>query len=68
MEINRKNLKKLSISFWLDTPINELVKRLKKNKKRPLLFRKNIEETVKKIYFERKRTYSEANFKINVTS
>ena len=50
----RKNVKKLTISFWLDTPINELIKRLKKNKKRPLLFRKNIDETIKKIYFESK--------------
>ena len=60
----RKNVKKLSISFWLDTPINELVKRLKKNKKRPLLFRKNIEETVKKIYFERKKIYNKADHRI----
>ena len=35
----RKNAKKLSISFWLDVPIDELIKRLKK-KKRPLLFKK----------------------------
>ena len=29
----RKNAKKLSISFWLDVPIDELIKRLKKSKK-----------------------------------
>ena len=28
----RKSVKKLSISFWLDASINELVKRLKKKK------------------------------------
>ena len=60
----RKKTKKLSTSFWLDVPIEELIKRLKKNKKRPLLFKKNLSDTVKKIYLERKKTYSEANFKI----
>ena len=57
----RRNIKKLSISFWLDVPIDELVKRLKKNNNRPLLFNKNIGETVKKIYFERKKIYNEAD-------
>ena len=32
----RKNAKKLSNTFWLDVPIEELVKRLKNGKKRPL--------------------------------
>ena len=41
-----------------------LVKRLKKNKKRPLLRNKNLNEIVKKIYLERKKTYSEANFRV----
>ena len=61
----RKNIKKLSVSFWLDVPIDLLVNRLKRNKQRPLLNKKNINETVKKIYFERKKIYNEANFKIN---
>jgi len=56
------------VSFWLDVPINELIKRLKKNKKRPLLFKKNIEETVKKIYFDRKKIYNEADFRIKCNS
>ena len=64
----RKSAKKLSVSFWLDVPINELIKRLKKNKKRPLLFKKNIEETVKKIYFDRKKIYNEADFRIKCNS
>ena len=46
----RRNTKKLSVSFWLDLPIGELIKRLKKHS-RPLLFKKNIAETAKKIYF-----------------
>ena len=60
----RKSAKKLSVSFWLDVPVDELIKRLKKNKQRPLLFKKNINETVKKIYFDRKKIYNEADFRI----
>ena len=56
---------KLSVSFWLDVPLIELIKRLRKNSQRPLLFKKNISESVKKIYFERKRFYSEADYKID---
>ena len=64
----RKNVKKLTISFWLDTPINELIKRLKKNKKRPLLLNKNLSETVKKIYFDRRKIYNEADYRIKCNS
>ena len=60
----RRNVKNSSISFWLDVKTDILINRLKKNKKRPLLFKKNLLETVKKIYLERKKTYSEADFKI----
>ena len=64
----RTTAKKLSVSFWLDVPIEDLIKRLKKNKQRPLLFNKNLNETVKKIYFDRKNIYSEADFKIRCHS
>ena len=60
----RRAVKSSSISFWLDVNLEILIKRLKKNKKRPLLLKKNLRETVKKIYLERKNTYSEANYKI----
>ena len=60
----RRAVKDSSVSFWLDVNINELIKRLGKTKKRPLLFKKNIKDTVSKIYLERKRTYSEADFRI----
>ena len=60
----RRAVKDSSVSFWLDVNINELIKRLSKTKKRPLLFKKNIKDTVSKIYLERKRTYSEADFRI----
>ena len=64
----RKNVKKMSVSFWLDVPVEELIKRLKKGRHRPLLYKKNIGETVKKIYFDRKKTYNEADFKIKCGS
>ena len=64
----RKSAKKLSVSFWLDVPINELIKRLKKNKKRPLLFKQNISEAMKRIYFDRKKIYSTAAYRIKCKS
>ncbi len=64
----RKSAKKLTVSFWLDVPIDELIERLKKNSQRPLLFKKNIEETAKKIYFERKKIYNEADFRIKCSN
>ena len=64
----RRSVKKLSVSFWLDVPIDLLINRLKRSNKRPLLYKKNINETVKKIYFERKKIYNEADFKIKCKS
>ncbi len=64
----RRKTKKLSISFWLDLPLDQLVKRLKKNTNRPLLFQKNIAETVKKIYFDRKKIYNKADYRIKCGS
>ena len=64
----RKATKKFSISFWLDVSIDELIKRLKKSNNRPLLLKKNISETVKKIYFERKKIYNEADHRIKCNS
>ena len=60
----RRAVKNCSVSFWLDVEINQLINRLNRTKKRPLLYNKNIKETVKKIYLERKKTYSEADFRI----
>ena len=64
----RRSVKKLSVSFWLDLPVEALIKRLKKNTQRPLLFKKNIAETAKKIYLERKKIYSEADYRIKCNS
>ena len=60
----RKAVKNSSISFWLDVNANELFKRLNKTKKRPLLYKKDLKVTINKIYLERRKTYSEANFRI----
>jgi len=60
----RQSVKKLSVSFWLDIATDLLIKRLEKAKKRPLLYKKNLKDAVKKIYLKRKKTYNEAEFKI----
>ena len=60
----RRNVKKLSTSFWLDVSVDELVKRLKNSNQRPLLHKKNIGDELKKIYFERKKIYNEADHRI----
>mgnify|MGYP001214110709 FL=1 len=64
----RRSAKNFSISFWLDVPTYELTKRLRKSRQRPLLFKKDIDETVKKIYFDRKKIYNEADYRIKCNS
>ena len=64
----RKNVKRFSTSFWLDVPLEKLIIRLRKNRQRPLLPGKNVGETVKKIYFERKKFYNEADNRIKCGS
>ena len=64
----RISTKKTSISFWLDVNPDLLIKRLSKTKKRPLLYKKNINDTIKKIYLERKKIYNEADFRIKCSS
>ena len=56
--------KKTSVSFWLDVNLDLLVKRLRNTKKRPLLYKKNINDTIEKLYIERKKAYNEADFRI----
>ncbi len=60
----RQAVKDSSVSFWLDINNNALIKRLRSSKKRPLLLKKNLNTTVKKIYKERKNTYNKANFRV----
>ena len=64
----RAKTKKTSVSFWLDVNIELLVKRLKRSNKRPLLYKSNISDTIKKMYVERKKFYNEANYRIKCSS
>ena len=64
----RQFVKKKTVSFWLDVDTKILVRRLNNSEKRPLLLGKDLEETVNKIYLERKKTYSEADFRIKCKS
>ena len=60
----RQYSKKHSISFWLDVPIEILVKRLKKSKNRPVLAKEKTDDSIKKIYFIRKKFYNKADYRI----
>jgi len=60
----RKEAENLSISFWLDLSLESLLIRLKNVKKRPLLNQDRLEESVNKIYSERKKIYNKSDFKI----
>ena len=54
-----------SLSIWLDLNLKTLNKRIKWNKKRPLLHGKNAQEVMKKLYVERRNIYKLAHHKIN---
>jgi shikimate kinase len=56
------------ISIWLDVNLETLKKRTKWNKKRPLLNGKNIQDTIKKLYIERKNIYKLATHRINCSN
>ena len=61
-------VKKLAVSFWIDVNSETLVKRLSKTKKRPLLLKGDLRKTVNKIYLDRKKIYSEADYRIQSSS
>ncbi len=63
-EIREKVLKSCT-SFWLKVNLDKLIKRYRKNDRRPLLNRKKLDAEVRKIYRLRKNTYGLADFKIN---
>ena len=64
----RKEAKNSSVCFWLDLNLKSLFIRLKNVKKRPLLNQDNLEESVNKIYSERKKIYNKSDFKIKCSS
>ena len=63
----RNEIKKSSVSVWLDLDIKMLYKRVKESKKRPLLKNSSEEELIK-IYNSRKKIYSLADFKVECSS
>ncbi len=62
--IRDKVLKK-SISFWLDSNINTLLKRMSNKKKRPLLNKDSPKTELIKLYAKRKDAYKMADHKID---
>ena len=62
----RKEVKQNSYSIYLQVKINNLLKRLKSSKKRPLL-NKNIDnrETLKNLFDKRRKFYENADFIVN---
>jgi shikimate kinase len=64
----RNNVLKNSISIWLDTNLKTLNKRIKWNKKRPLLDNKNNEKIINQLYAKRKSIYKLANHRIDCSN
>ena len=60
----RNSILKNTISMWLDNNLITLNKRIKWNKKRPLLDNKNNQKKINKLYAERKNIYKLADHKI----
>jgi len=65
--LNRKIRKQVQInhlSFWLNWNASTIIKRITKNKKRPLLISLS-ENDINKLIINRKKIYRKAKFKIN---
>ena len=60
----RKEVIKSTICIWLDVSTKNLLLRLKNIKKRPLLNQENLQDTINKIYSDRKKIYNKSHFKI----
>ena len=60
----RENILKNAISIWLNVDIKTLNKRIKWNRKRPLLKEANNQKKITELYAERKDIYKLANHKI----
>ena len=62
----RRLIKQNSYSIYLQVKLNNLVNRLQSTKKRPLLNKDtNKKETLKNLYYERKKFYENADFIVN---
>ena len=64
----RKSIKKSCFSVWLDIAPEEIFRRIKKNKRRPLLLSAKTIKDVEKIYLNRKKIYALADYKLNCDS
>jgi shikimate kinase len=65
-KVIRDTILKNSISIWLDVNLNDLNKRIKWGKKRPLLINKgSIQKKMSELLSKRKNIYKLANYKIN---
>ena len=64
----RGKIKEYCISFWLDLKIKAILVRLKNVTKRPLLDKDQLEQSINKIYSERKKIYNESDFRIKCNS
>ena len=64
----RKEIKDSCVSFWLDLDVESLLIRLKNVTKRPLLDQNKLEQSINKIYSERKKIYNESDFRIRCSS
>tara|TARA_B100000963_G_scaffold108909_1_gene94748 strand:+ start:210 stop:722 length:513 start_codon:yes stop_codon:yes gene_type:complete len=60
----RKQTLSKSITFWLNWNSSTLIKRIKNNKKRPLVINLKINE-IKKLIDERSKIYISSDYKIN---
>jgi len=63
---NMKTMKKNGYVVWLDTSLEEVLKRCKNDTDRPLL--NQPLEKVEKLYEDRKEVYSQAHFKVKTDS
>ena len=64
----RREIKNSCTSFWLDLNVTDLLSRLKNTKKRPMLDPNDIENSINKIYSERKKIYNESDYRIKCGS
>ena len=60
----RKNVKNVSLSFWLNWKPLTIIKRIRKSSKRPLIQDLNDQE-IKRMMLERNRYYAKSDFKID---
>ena len=62
----RKAIKQNSFAIYLQVKLNNLLNRVKSSKKRPLLNNnKNKKETLKVLYYQRRKFYEKADFIVN---